>query len=401
MYSRRSAVLSASEILKKVTPNMTKVLTAARLLTADRQVDSPILVLDGRSIRSIGSRATAELPPGEHIDYPGATLTAAFFEVHFHGCRGLDIMEATAPTLSTIGSFLAKHGVGSYFPTTITAPKDATLRSLAGLAGLINKVEGARPRGVHIEGPFLSHAKKGAHPAHDLLTPSVEFFDRMWQASEGTIRLMTIAPELPNALDVIARAKSLGVRVSLGHSNATFAEAEAGIAAGADSATHTFNAMRSFDQREPGILGAVLGSDTLYAELIGDGLHVHPAAVRIWWKAKGPDRAILITDAMSATGMPDGNYKLGELDVRLVGGRCLIGENTLAGSTITLDTAVRNFVRFTGEPLETAVQLASRNPARMAGLDVGELREAGAADVVVLSPEGAVIETWIAGSRIE
>jgi N-acetylglucosamine-6-phosphate deacetylase len=159
--------------------------------------------------------------------------------------------------------------------------------------------------------------------------------------------------------------------------------------------------MRSFDQREPGILGAVLGSDTLYAELIGDGLHVHPAAVRIWWKAKGPDRAILITDAMSATGMPDGNYKLGELDVRLVGGRCLIGENTLAGSTITLDTAVRNFVRFTGEPLETAVQLASRNPARMAGLDVGELREAGAADVVVLSPEGAVIETWIAGSRIE
>jgi len=384
---------------------MTKVLTAARLITAGRQIDDPVLVLDDASIRSITTRQAGELPPGEHLDYPGATLSAAYFDVHIHGCCGLDVMEATAPVLGTIGGFLALHGVGSYLPTTITAPKDATLRSLSGLAALIgNSAVGvgvARPRGIHIEGPFLSHAKKGAHPAHDLLAPSVEFFDQMWEASEGTIRLMTIAPELPGALEVIARAKSLGVRVSLGHSNATFAEAEAGIAAGADSATHTFNAMRTFDQREPGILGVVLGSQSLYAELIGDGLHVHPAAMRIWWKAKGPDRAILITDAMSATGMPDGNYKLGELDVRLVGGRCLIGENTLAGSTITLDTAVRNFIRFTGEPLETAVELASRNPARMAGLDAGELRAGGAADVVVLSPEGAVIETWIAGSRIE
>jgi N-acetylglucosamine-6-phosphate deacetylase len=382
---------------------MTRILTAARLIVADHQIDNPVLILDGPSIHSIGSRDDRDLPTGEHIDYPGATLTAAYFDVHIHGCCGLDVMAATAPVLATIGGFLARHGVGSYFPTTITAPKDATLRSLSGLAALINKLsEGARPLGIHIEGPFLSHIKKGAHPAQDLLPPTVEFFDQMWQASEGHLRLMTIAPELPNALDVITHAKSLGVRVSLGHSNATVAEAEAGVTAGAESATHTFNAMRTFDQREPGILGVVLSDDTLYAELICDGLHVHPRAVPLFYRAKGPDRAILVTDAISATGMPDGNYKLGDLEIRLIEGRCLIGENTLAGSTLTLDAAVRNFTRFTGAPLETAVRLASRNPARMAGLteQAGALREGGPADVVVLSPEGAVIETWLAGGRV-
>ena len=382
---------------------MTKVLTAAHLITEDQSIVDPVLVLEGSTLRSIGSRADGDLPPGEHLDYPGATFTAAYFDIHIHGCCGVDVMEASAPALATVSGFLARHGVGSYFPTTITAPKDVTLRSLSGLADRIQTPgEGARPRGIHIEGPFLSHAKKGAHPQQDLLTPSVEFFDRMWEASRGCIRLMTIAPELANALDVIARAKSLGVRVSLGHSNATLAEAEAAIAAGAHSATHTFNAMRTFDQREPGILGAVLTEDRLYAELICDGLHVHPTAVRLFYRAKPADRAILITDAISASGMPDGSYKLGDLDVRLVDGKCLIGENTLAGSTITLDTAVRNFMDFTGAPLATAVRLASSNPARMTGLDraVGDLHEEAAADLVVLSAKGAVVETWLAGQRV-
>ena len=385
---------------------MSNVLTAARLITADQLIENPVLVLDGGRIRSISSRESGGLPPGEHLDYTGATLSAAYFDVHIHGCCGLDVMEASAPVLGTVGRFLARHGVGSYFPTTITAPKDATLRSLNGLATIIREQPpdpgAARPLGIHIEGPFLSHIKKGAHPPHDLLPPTVEFFDRMWEASAGCIRLMTIAPELPGALDVIARAKQLGVRVSLGHSNATLAEAEAAIALGADSATHTFNAMRTFDQREPGILGAVLAEDTLYAELICDGLHVHPKVVPLFYRAKGADRAILITDGISATGMPDGAYKLGDLEVRLVDGRCLIGENTLAGSTLTLDAAVRNFARFTGEPLETAARLASRNPARMTGLadEIGMLREGGVADVLVLSPEGAVIDTWLHGGRV-
>ena len=393
---------------------MTTVLTAAHLITADQQIDNPVLVLEGSHVLSIGTRGDTPLPPGEHIDYPGATLSAAYFDVHIHGCCGLDVMDGTASTIATVGSFLARHGVGAYFPTTITAPKDATLRSLAALATRIEHPgssgssgsatpSAARPLGIHIEGPFLSHARKGAHPPHDLLPPTIEFFDRMWEASAGTIRLMTIAPELPGALEVIARAKELGVRVSIGHSDATFAEAEAAVSAGVDSATHTFNAMRTFDHKKPGILGVVLSDDTLYAELICDGIHVHPSVVKLFYRAKGPDRGILITDAMSATGMPDGLYKLGELEVRLENGRCEIDENTLAGSTLTLDAGVRNFIRFAGAPLATAVRMASRNPARMTGLaeELGSLRVGGSASLVVLSPEGELVETWMEGQRLE
>jgi N-acetylglucosamine-6-phosphate deacetylase len=282
-------------------------------------------------------------------------------------------------------------------------PIDSTLKSLEGMAKFIGSEDfGARPLGIHIEGPFLSPHRKGAHPARLLQTPSVELFDRMWQASEGKIRLMTIASELPNAIEVIARATSLGVRVSLGHSDADAAAAKAGVRAGAVSATHTFNAMRSFDHKASGLLGEVLTNDDLFAELICDGFHVDPAAVRIYWRCKGPDRAILITDAMIAAGMPDGNYKLGELDVRVEGGKCILDENTLAGSTLTLDRGVKNFAEFTGAPIEEVARLVSRNPARMTGLEseVGSLAVGHAADITVLSAQNEVVETILRGKPV-
>ena len=293
--------------------------------------------------------------------------------------------------------------MGAYLATTVTMPMDATLKSLAAMAGLIGRdIDGARPLGIHIEGPFLSPHKKGAHPARLLLTPSVELFDRMWQAAEGKIRLMTIAPELPNAEEVIAHATALGVRVSMGHSDADTAAARAGIRAGAVTATHTFNAMRQFDHRDPGLLGVVLTNDDLFAELICDGLHVHPIAVRIYWKSKGPERAMLITDAMTAAGMPDGNYKLGELDVRVVDGKCILDENTLAGSTLTLDRAVRNFAEFTGATIDDLSKLASRNPARMTGFEAeaGSLAIGRIADITVLSAKNEVVETILRGRNV-
>jgi N-acetylglucosamine-6-phosphate deacetylase len=280
---------------------------------------------------------------------------------------------------------------------------DTTLQSLSGLARLIGKDGlGARPLGIHIEGPFISHAKRGAHAERDLVPPTVDLFDRMWEAAEGHIRLMTIAPELPGAAEVITRAVELGVRVSLGHSNAGIEDSMRGVRLGATSATHTFNAMRRFDHRDPGILGVVLNNDDLFAEMICDGMHVHPEVVRMFWKMKGAERAILITDAMSAAGMPDGNYKLGELEVRVKNGKCIIGEDTLAGSTLTLDHGVRNFAEFTGADLETVAMLASRNPAQMAGLDaqVGALEVGRSADITVLSPTGEVLETVLDGRRM-
>jgi N-acetylglucosamine-6-phosphate deacetylase len=379
---------------------MRTVLTAKRLLTPAETLDNPVVLIEDDQIAAISARPHGELPAGRHVDFPDCTLIPALFDVHIHGSGGRDAMEATEPALSRIGAFLANRGVGAWLATTVTAPLESLLRSLSGLAQLLHQpLEGARPLGIHLEGPFLSPHKRGAHAADQLLAPSAALFDRLWQAAEGNIRLMTIAPELPGAEETIAHATGLGVRISLGHSDADGAAAQRGIAAGAVSATHTFNAMRRFDHRDPGLLGEVLTNDHLFAELICDGFHVDPAAVRLWWKAKGRERALLVTDAMAGAGMPDGPYRLGELDVRVENGRCLIGENTLAGSTLTLDRGVRNLMEFTGASLADAVALAGRNPARMMGLDreVGVLAAGRSADIAVLSAKNEVVETFLRG----
>jgi N-acetylglucosamine-6-phosphate deacetylase len=201
------------------------------------------------------------------------------------------------------------------------------------------------------------------------MPPSVELFDRFQEAARGHIRLMTIAPETPGALELIEHAAGRGVRLSLGHSNATQPETLAGIAAGATSATHTYNAMRALNHREPGILGTVLDDERLFAELICDGVHVVPELIRLWLKAKGADKAILVTDSMSAAGMPEGTYMLGTFEVTVADGRAL-ANGTLAGSVLTMDRAVANLQRFTGASLATAVGLASTNPANLLGVDL-------------------------------
>ena len=380
---------------------MQTIVTAARLVASEKTIENPVVTIEDGVIAKIASRTDAELPPGRHLDFAGCTLAPALFDVHMHGGMGHDVMEGTQEAFAAVGHFLARNGTGAYLATTMTAPMDAILTSLAGIAKFIgSRDHGARPLGIHTEGPFLSPHKKGCHPVDLLQTPTVATFDRMWQASEGTIRLITIAPELPNAPEVIARAASLGVRVNLGHSNAETAEAKAGVRAGAASATHTFNAMRNFDHRETGILGEVLTNDQLYAELICDGFHVAPAAVNIYWRCKGPERAILITDAMAAAGMPDGNYKIGEVEVRVKGGKAVVDDDTLAGSTLTLSRGVKKFVEFTGARVDQVVRLASRNPARMIGVEseTGSLAAGRDADIAVLSATNEVVETFLRGA---
>jgi N-acetylglucosamine-6-phosphate deacetylase len=313
-------------------------------------------------------------------------------------------MEATPEALGAIGRFLAAKGTANYLATTVTAPMDGTLRSLDQLAKLLAReaAEGqARPLGIHLEGPFLSHSKRGVHSPSFLLEPDIPTFDRLCEAAGGYVRLLTLAPELPGAVELAAYAVSKGIRVSLGHSNATAAQTRAAIAAGATSATHTFNAMRPLDHREPGILGTVLSDDSLYAEMICDGVHTAPEMVKLWWRAKGSHRALLVTDAMSAAGMPDGEYLLGGIKVQVAQGRA-VADGVLAGSVLTLDRALRNFLLFTGATLEDGLRLLTVNPAQMTGMNdrVGSIAAGQPANLVAVDEAGKLAASLIAGQRV-
>jgi N-acetylglucosamine-6-phosphate deacetylase len=387
---------------------MTKtVLTARQLITSSGIIEHPQI-----TIHSDGTIASIESGKPNADE---TTLTPTFLDVHVHGAAGHDAMEGTPDALDCIGNFLATKGVAHYLATTVTAPIDRTLRALEGIANGIEttandggkNAQAARPIGIHLEGPFLSHTKRGVHPPAEIQPPSIPLFERFQQAARGHIRLMTIAPEIPGALELIAYATQTGVRVSIGHSDATAEQARAAIAAGANSATHTFNAMRRLDHREPGIAGVVLDAENMYAELICDGIHVAPEFVRLWLKAKGEARAILMTDGISATGMPDGNYLLGDFAVTVANGRCLStgdlanGVETLAGSVLTMDRAVTNLQRFTGASLAKAVRLASRNPAQMLGLDdLGEIAVGRPANFNVYSAKGELQQTILHGRAI-
>lgn len=349
----------------------------------------------------MGEQKASSLPPGANIrNFPEGILAPAFFDVHIHGAAGHDIMEGTPEALACIGRFLASRGTAAFLATTVSAPIDVTLKSLEGVARIIaqDAVEGeARPIGIHLEGPFLSHGKRGAHPANRLLAPDIGIFDRLFDAAEGNVRLMTLAPELPGAVELAAHATSRGVRISVGHSDADACATRRAIDAGATSATHTYNAMRVLDHKNPGILETVLTTDELYAELICDGIHNMPELVRLWWRAKGPQKAILITDAMSATGMPDGTYQLGDFPVQVTNGKAMIGD-ALAGSVLTLDKALANFVKFTGASVEDGLRLMTANPAAMTGFrDRGTLTVGGPANFVAVDASGNLLESVVGG----
>jgi N-acetylglucosamine-6-phosphate deacetylase len=388
---------------------MRTVLTASWLSNGTGISEHPAIVIEDGRIETIGSQSAEAAASGadQVLDFPEATLAPAFFDVHIHGAAGHDVMEATPEALASVGRLLAAHGTGSYLATTVTAPEDATLRSLSGLAKLIARPPARSqdgpvtwPIGIHLEGPFLSHAKRGVHPPALLVEPDIALFDRFYDAGEGHVRLMTLAPELPGAAELAAHATSRGVRVSVGHSNATAAETRKVIAAGAVSATHTFNAMRALDHREPGILGVVLTTDSLFAEIICDGIHTTPEMVKIWWRCKGAERGILITDGMSATGMPDGDYQLGGFTVQVANGRASMGD-VLAGSVLTLDRALANFIAFTGGSVEEGLGLLTTNPAAMTGLggQTGSLEVGRPANLVVVDASGKLLASFVNGRQ--
>jgi N-acetylglucosamine-6-phosphate deacetylase len=387
-----------------------KVLCAHRLYTPQEEIDAPLVFIEDGLITAVTSRAQTEIPTHAVVvdlakDLAGAILAPGFVDIHMHGGAGLDVMRALPAELPHLNKFLTTHGVTGYFPTTVAAPLDQTCAALERLAGVIAATPdssngsgpGARPLGIHLEGPFLSHKRRGVHPPEYLVEPTLATFDRLWQAARGQVRMLTIAPELPGALEVIAEAARRGVCVSIGHSNAELEAARDAVRAGARHATHTFNAMRPLDHRDPGIVAEVLTDSQLTADIIADGIHVAPAVVQLFLHAKGIERSVLITDATAAAGMPDGTYQLGPIQVEVKDGRCT-ADGKLAGSVLTMDRAVRNVTRFANWSLQHAIRAATLNPARAVGLaQYGQIVPGAEANLVVLSPSGEVRQTFVRG----
>jgi N-acetylglucosamine-6-phosphate deacetylase len=384
---------------------------ASRIFTPQEQLtDSVILTEDGRII-AIGHRDEVKIPAGA-IDYIAAGMIVApgFVDVHIHGAGGHDVMEATPSALDCITSTVARYGTTSILATTVTASVDETCRSLEGIAQYIRAHEkfeqdstgpSAEILGIHLEGPFISKARRGVHPPDAIVRPSVAVLEKFRAAADGLIRIITVAPEIPGALDLIQAAVANGIVAAIGHTDANYEQTQAAIQAGARHTVHFYNAMRPFSHRDPGIIGAVLTEPDVTAEVIADGIHVAGPAIQVLLGTKGFDTVLLASDATAATGMPDGNFRLGNFEVVVKDGVCRNAERKLAGSTLTLDRALRYIVAL-GVPLVDAVRMATILPARRVSLagKKGIIALGADADLVVLTPDLRVVGVMTRGAGL-
>src|SRR5579863_3148082 len=366
---------------------------AGRAFTPFEEISDAVVVIQGSKIDAVGQRGKVDLPRGaREINAGGKTVVPGFVDLHIHGAGGRDVMEASRESLEIIAATVAAHGTTSLVATTVTASEKETQASVAGIAHFILNASqyparelSAEILGIHFEGPFISPARRGVHPAKWIVPPSAELLAELLRESRGTAQILTLAPELPGALELISKARQAGLVVSLGHTDSTYEQAQAAIAAGASHAAHVFNAMRPFSHRGTGVIGAVLTSPKVSAELIADGIHVDEAAMKMLVELKTPERVILVSDGISATGKPDGKYQLGMFEVKVSGGVARNAEGKLAGSTLTLDRALRNIVAL-GVPLASALRMVTANPARQIGLGgrKGILAPGADADLVFL-----------------
>jgi N-acetylglucosamine-6-phosphate deacetylase len=318
-------------------------------------------------------------------------------------------MDASAEALAAITAGVAARGTTSLVATTVTAKEEATSRAVEAVADWMEcaarersgSLPSAEILGVHLEGPFISRAWRGVHPDEWIASPSVSLLRRLLGAAKGGARILTLAPELPGAAELIREALQVGLVVSLGHTDASYAQAMAAISCGARHAAHVFNAMRPFAHRETGVLGAVLTSPCVTAELIADGVHVDDAAIRILFAMKVPQGIILVSDGTAATGMPDGQYKLGTLEVDVAGGVARNSEGKLAGSTLTLDRALRHMITL-GIPWREVLPMLTSNPARLLGLErrKGCLVAGADADLVLLDDQLQVAGVMTRGAGL-
>jgi N-acetylglucosamine-6-phosphate deacetylase len=361
------------------------------------------VILRGQTIEAVGKTSDVAIPQqATRIQAAAFTLTPGFIDPHVHGSAGADVMDATSASMNTISANLSRHGTTSFLATTVSLPPTELTTAITRLGKIIgNTYAGAIPLGLHLEGPFINAARRGTHEATHVHKPDLHLLDEWVNASSGSLRLITVAPELEGALDVVRSAHREHIRVAMGHSDAGFEEAAAASDLGVHYAVHTFNAMRPFMHRDPGILGVALGDDRVYAEIITDGIHVSPEVLPIFMRLKGVRRFLLVTDAISATGMPDGEFKLGGKSVQVNRGVCRDAEGRLAGSTLTQDAALRNLLQWTSLSLQEAILGLTANPADALGLGpLGRIEAGAPADLVLLDNERRVHKTFVRGNLV-
>jgi N-acetylglucosamine-6-phosphate deacetylase len=386
-----------------VSKNALLAIDAGTVFTPIKKFAPGRLIIDGTSIADVGAANTIKIPPGaERIDASQLLVTPGFIEPHVHGCGGVDVMDGTYESLNAVSRILARHGTTSFLATTVSSPPEILTTALEKLGTLMpGSFNGAQPLGIHLEGPFISAAKRGTHKAANVFKPDSALLAKWVHAANKSLRLMTLAPELPGSDGLIQVAKDSGVVLAMGHSNATFEEAGTAVQRGVCYAVHTFNAMRPFSHRDPGIVGEVLADDRIFAEIIADGIHVAPSVVRLFARAKGKERVLLVTDAISAMDMPDGRYVLGMDTVDVINGVCRDEEGRLAGSTLTQEIALRNFAAWTDWSLEDALPGLTLNPARALKLEKKGVLEPGFdADIVIMTKSFQIMKTFVAGRLV-
>ena len=388
----------------KILSMSTTLLHVRRVLTPTNEIaDAGILFRDG-VIEAVGPRSSMSVPAGaDEVRALEQTAAPGFVDVHIHGAGGHDIMEGTDRAMEAVSRTLATHGTTSFVATTVTADADVICQSAENISSYMGRQRDAGDSraevlGIHFEGPFINPVRRGVQPAEFIKLPSSELLGRFIEAAGGHAQILTIAPEMLGAMPCIDAARKSGLLVGIGHTDATYEQARAAIARGAHHAIHVYNAMRPFSHRDSGVIGAVLTTPEVTAELIADGVHVDETAMKLLLQAKGAAGVILISDGISATGMPDGKYALGSLQVTVSGGICRDQDGRLAGSTLTLDRALRNIVAL-GASVADAVRMLTLNPARLLGIEFkkGSLRAGADADIVLLDDSLNITRVWTRG----